>query len=155
MNRSSKVEVVPASTRHIGWIANNIREEDLRECEAMGRSPKQAMRQGVLTSTRSWTALVDGKPHAMFGVVIDSALSRKATPWFLGTDEVYRHGREMLSWGPRFLAEMGDSRWHLSNLVSASNGRAIRLLKRWGFTVGEDEVIVRGVPFLQFEKAIG
>ena len=149
------VEIVPASSRHIGWIANNIRDEDRRECEAMGRTPKQALRRGVMTSTKAWTALVDGKPHAMFGVVVDSALGRKATPWFLGTEEVYRHGREMLSWGPRFLAEMGDSRYTLSNLVSATNGRAIRLLRRWGFTVGEEEVIVRGVPFLRFEKVAG
>lgn len=88
----------------------------------------------------------------MFGVVTTSALSREAVPWFLGTDEVYRHGRELLAWGPQFLRAMGDSRLTLRNLVSARNDRAIRLLRHWGFTIGEEEVDVRGVAFREFVK---
>lgn len=117
----------------------------------MGRTPKQALRQALLTSEKAWTALVDGKPEAMFGVVVEDLISGEATPWFLGTNEVYRHGRELLMWGPGLLRRMGDSR-RLSNFVSTRNRPAIRLLKRWGFTVGEVETVIRGVPFVHFEK---
>lgn len=129
-----------------------MREIDRRESEAMGRTPKQALRLGLLTSEKVWTALVDGLPEAMFGVVVESLLTGEATPWFLGTDEVYRHKRELLLIGPGMIAAMRDSR-RLSNWVSADNGEAIRLLLRWGFTVGEDKTDVRGVPFLKFEMA--
>jgi hypothetical protein len=129
-----------------------MREIDQIECMAMDRSPKSALRIALDTSSKSWTALVDGKPEAMFGVVVESALSSDACPWFLGTDEVYRHGRELLRWGPGFLDRLCDSRFTLRNLVSARNTRAIRLLKRWGFDIGDEAVIVRGVSFLRFER---
>ena len=151
----SKVTLVPAKSRHIGRIARRMRVADREECEALGRSPKQALRGALFTSSKAWTALVNGKPEAMFGVVVQSVLDNSAAPWFLGTEEVYRHGREMLMWGPGMISRLCDSRYRLSNLVSARNSRAIRLLKRWGFTVHEETVDVRGVPFLLFEKVPG
>ncbi|MAO03569.1 MAG: hypothetical protein CL804_03435 [Citromicrobium sp.] len=154
-SRNSPVEIVPARTAHVGFLARNMRAIDREECEAMGRTPKGSLRRGVMTSDVAWSAMIDGRCHAMFGVVTASALTGEAVPWFLGTDEVYRRGRELLSWGPRFIDRMGDSSMVLRNLVSARNHRAIRLLRRWGFDVGQDEVMVRGMAFLQFEKAMG
>lgn len=88
----------------------------------------------------------------MFGVVEQNAMTGEAVPWFLGTDEVYRHGKALLSWGPGILSRMGDSRQRLSNLVSAHNRQAIRLLQRWGFTVDDKEIDVNGTAFRYFEK---
>lgn len=86
----------------------------------------------------------------MFGTVAVSALDRRATVWFLGTDEVYRHGRALLSWGPSLIRKAVDSRWKAENLVSSANGKAIRLLQAWGFTVEPEEQLVSGVPFRHF-----
>lgn len=146
----ARVEVVPARITHVGPIASRIRAIDRLECEAMGHSPKHALRQGFLLSDRCWTALVDGRPEAMFGGVTLSALDRRATVWFLGTDEVYRHGRELLAWGPGLIAQAVDSSRWCGNLVSSANGKAIRLLRAWGFTVEPEEQMVGGVPFRQF-----
>jgi hypothetical protein len=123
---------------------------DRVECAAFGHSPKQALRRGLIESDMAWTALVDGTPSAMFGLVTVSAIEGLGRPWFLGSDEVYRHGRTMLALGPRVLARMLDSSNHLSSLVSSANGRAIRLLERWGFTVEDDEQVVGGIPFRAF-----
>ena len=119
------------------------------EAEAFGHSPKDALRSG-LVSGPAWTALVNGRPEAMFGNVVVSALEGLGRPWFLGTDEVYRHGREMLVVAPRFVAAFFDSTPRLGNLVSAANGRAIRLLRRWGFVVEEQETMIGGVAFRAF-----
>ncbi|MFC0204733.1 hypothetical protein [Novosphingobium soli] len=151
----SRVAVVPAERRHINTIANRMRAVDREECEAMGRTGKEALRLAHATSTRAWTALVDGRPEAMFGVVIEDLIGGIGTPWFLGTDEVYRHGRELMMWGPGFVSRLSDSCRRLRNVVSARNPRAIRLLERWGFEVEEDTVIVRGVEFRHFEKVRG
>jgi hypothetical protein len=147
-----EVRLVPANYRHVARIANRMRAIDISECAAMGRTPRQSLRLGLMASDKAWTALVDGLPEAMFGVVVDSALTGEVTPWFLGTDEVYRHGRELLMMGPGLVAHLCDSR-RASNLVSAGNSQAIRLLKRWGFTVDEATVDMRGVPFRRFERA--
>jgi ribosomal protein S18 acetylase RimI-like enzyme len=149
----SRIRIVPAQSKHIGRIARLMRSIDARECGAMGRTPKDALRNAFLTSSKAWTALMDDQPEAMFGVVVESVLDQRGVPWFLGTDEVYRHGRELLMYGPGIIERLCDSRRHLANLVSAENTRAIRLLRRWGFTVHEEAVDVRGVPFLHFEKA--
>ena len=150
----SRIAVVPADFRHINVIANRLRDIDRLECSAMGRTAKQAMRLGLATSGKAWTALVDGKPEAMFGVVVEDLINGLGTPWFLGTDEVYRHGRELLMWGPGFVSRLGDSLRRLDNLVSARNRQAIRLLSRWGFTVEEEDIMVRGVAFRRFSKVM-
>lgn len=146
------IRLVPANSRHIGAIASRMRGIDRMECEAMGRTAKQALRFSLMTSSKAWTALVDGKPEAMFGVVVSSVLTGEGSPWFLGTDEVYRHPRALLMWGPGIIARLCDSRIALRNLVSRDNVQAIRLLKRWGFTVGMEAIDVQGVAFLPFEK---
>ncbi|GFM29273.1 hypothetical protein [Novosphingobium sp. PY1] len=150
----SRVAVVSAEFRHINVIANRLRAIDREECAAMGRTAKQALRLGLATSGKAWTALVDGKPEAMFGVVVEDLINGRGTPWFLGTDEVYRHGRELLMWGPGFVSRLGDSLRRLDNLVSARNRQAIRLLARWGFTVEEEDIMVRDVAFRRFSKVM-
>jgi len=118
----------------------------------MGREPKQALRHALASSAKAWTALVDGEPEAMFGVVVQSVLTGDGVPWFLGTDEVYLHGRELLMWGPGMVARLCDSTVTLRNLVSSHNTRAIRLLQRWGFNIGKEVIKIAGVEFLPFEK---
>lgn len=143
------VSVVPASPAHVGLIALRMREQDRIEVGAGGRTPKQALRFGIMGG-ETWTALVDGRPEAMFGIVDSNALTGEAVPWMLGTDVIYQHGRELLRGGPIVLARWFDSRHRLRNIVSASNVRAIRLLERWGFTVERDEQMIGGVAFRHF-----
>lgn len=127
-----------------------MRVIDRIECQAFGHSPKQALRGGLIQSDQAWTALVGGKPAAMFGIVTVSAIEGLGRPWFLGTDAVYRHGREMLGMGPEILSRLLDSFVEARNLVSVGNGRAIRLLERWGFTVEEEAQMIAGTPFREF-----
>lgn len=141
---------MPARLVHVGPIANRMRDADRVECEAFGHQPRAALRAGLIAG-KAWTALVDGRPEAMFGVVPVNAMAGEGRPWMLGTDAIYRHGRDLLRIGPALLAGMFDSSSRLSNLVAAGNGRAIRLLKRWGFTIGADVVTIGGVAFHEFE----
>lgn len=132
-----------------------MRSIDRVECEALGRTPKQALRYSLLNSSKAWTALVDGEAEAMFGVVVSSALTGEASPWFLGSNVVYRHPRALMMWGPGLIERLCDSTMTLRNIVSQDNVQAIRLLKRWGFSVGSDPVSVGGMAFLPFEKVAG
>jgi ribosomal protein S18 acetylase RimI-like enzyme len=136
----------------VGRIANRMRAIDRAECEAFGHTAKQALRAGLLTSAKSWTAMVDDQPEAMFGVVETSLIGRQGTVWLLGTDEVYRHGRELVMWGPGMISRLSDSRLTLRNLVSSQNTQAIRLLKRWGFEVADHEQEIGGIMFRAFVK---
>lgn len=148
--KSDRLELVAASPAHVGRIAFRLRDIDRIECGANERDPKAAMRLSLRSSTWSVTALLDGVPHAMFGVAPISVMEDRGSPWFLGSDEVYRHGRALLDMGPRVIARMHRSYRRLENSVSVGNGRARRLLERWGFTIERDPFTVRGVEFVRF-----
>ncbi len=144
------MQLVPAEAAHIADLAGRLRAIDRAECAAMGRTGAQALRHGLLASARAWTALIDGEPHAMFGVVVESAATGDAIPWFLGSDKVARHGRLLIRLGPVILARMHRHGRALRNFVSCDNRQAIRLLELWGFFVEPEPVIVRQAAFRRF-----
>lgn len=152
MRADARVRIIQASPAHVGRVANRMREIDRIETGAKGRSPKAALRLSLRLSTWACTVILDGDPVAMFGVTAASLVEDKGRPWFLGSDDVYRHGRDMLVMGERVVSRMhGDFR-RLENVVSSGNVRAIRLLRRWGFTVEGEEIMVGSVPFVAFWK---
>lgn len=149
------MRIVPARLTHVGPLATKMREEDRRECLALGRTPKEALRMGLKLSLYAMTAIEDsGEVTAMFGLNIVSAIEGRACPWFLGTDRVFMHGRDLLCTGGRILSWWRSEYPYLENLVSVENVRAIRLLRRWGFSVGGREEVHRGVAFVPFRSAI-
>jgi hypothetical protein len=127
-----------------------MRAADRRECAAFGRTPHQALHYSLNSSSFALTAFVDNVPHAMFGLVPFSIANGIGRPWFLGTDEVYRHPREMISQGSFLVELMLDSFPRLENVVALDNVRAIRLLRAWDFVIGVDEQLIGGVRFLPF-----
>lgn len=85
------------------------------------------------------------------GVEVRSAVEGLGAPWMLATDIAYGHGRALVALGPTLIAYLADSMRRLHGLVGEDNVRAIRVLKRWGFTVGDQVQMVGDMPFLQFE----
>jgi hypothetical protein len=144
------ITIGPASPAHIGRIATRMRDADRRECEAFGRSPKQALRTGLKASSLCWTGKKDGRPGAMFGATSRNEIEGVGIAWFLGTDEVFGCARELLALGPAVIEAMHRRFRRLENLVSSDNEAAIRLLGHWGFEIGSDTMDVNGVEFRPF-----
>lgn len=144
------VSIVPASAVHVGPIAHRMRAVDRLECAAFGHSSKGALRDGLSASALALTALVNGRPEAMFGVVVTNALESEGRAWMLGTDVVPRHARMLLSQSGAILDRLHQYARRLSNYVAVANRAAIAMLRRWGFTLGDDAMIFAGVPFLPF-----
>ena len=149
---TSRIRLELARTKHVGSVARRMRAIDARECAAFGHTPKAALRESILNSDKAWTAFVDERPEAIFGVVVNSALTGEGAPWFLGTDVVWQHARALLGMGPALIARLHDSSERLAGYVSCENAAAIRMLKKWGFTVEDDRRRIGGVPFYGFEK---
>jgi len=116
----------------------------------MGHGPRQALRSGLLASSMCLTAMVDGRPEAMFGLVVTNALCGEGSPWMLGSDAIYRHPRVMLRRAPGILSAMFDSTPTLGNLVAEDNHRAVRFLRRIGFTIGKEVTMIAGTRFVLF-----
>lgn len=146
--------MVPASLVHVGPIASKMREADRRECEAFGRSPKDALRASLRTSLEAMTALSeDGEPLCMVGIVAADMLSGKATPWLLATDRMLEHKTDLVRIGRRVIGAWLDHFPEMENLVSVENVKAIALLRRWGAEVGKERRVIGGLEFVPFRFA--
>lgn len=90
----------------------------------------------------------------MFGVAPVSVVADRGCPWFLGSDAVLDHGRDLLIMGPLVLDRMHASFAHLENSVSIDNEKAVRLLRRWGFQFADDAHEVGGMLWRKFWRSI-
>lgn len=132
------------------YIAKRMADMDRLECAAFGRTPRQALDLAVRGSVMAWTASVDGKPLAAFGVTPVSVMSGVGVPWLLCVPEARRHQRAFLERGRPFVQQMQATFPALQNMVHRDNARAIRWLRRLGFTVEAEPVYAGGHPMLPF-----
>ncbi|MFY9350536.1 MAG: hypothetical protein WBL20_16855 [Sphingobium sp.] len=130
-----------------------MRDIDRAECRAMGHKPKEALRLARRRAVWSLTAMIDGEPAALFGLVVLNMVEGVGVPFFLGTDAVYKQARTLLVRGPSVIALMRQTTPTLVNLVSVDNDNAIRLLKWWGFDVGAEVEPHGGVDFVSFRMS--
>lgn len=148
------IRLVPARLNHVGPIATRMRQSDVEETAAFGRTPKEALRLGLKASVDAFTVMVDDKPEGMMGLRPGNVLDREGAPWMLGTDELYHHPRVWLELMPKVVALWGDSTRRMENLVGKRNVRAIRLLRRRGFQIGKEVTVIRGVEFVTFSMVV-
>ena len=149
-----RARLVPANLVHVGWLANNMREVDRIECEALGRKPKDALRLSIRTSLYALTALdLQGRPLCMFGVCPNGLLTGTGVPWLLGTDALFDHATDLMRAGPRVLAWFFETFDEMGNVVARQNVKAIALLRHWGAEIGDEVEMHRGVEFVTFRLA--
>lgn len=147
------IEIVPARANHIGPIANRMREIDQLECRVFGHSPKQALRNGLITSSIAWTAKINGRPEAMFGAATISLLDASARPWLLMTDEAAKQHRALVRLGRIYTMALHRHFDILENWVHANNEQSIRWLARLGYAIGSVDVI-HGQPMRPFIRCV-
>lgn len=145
------IEVVPAKPQHVGPIAVRMREVDKLECEAMGHSPKGALRNGLLGSTIVWTVMIDGRPEAMMGASPICLLGGRGRPWLLMTDVAVQQRKSLVRLSKLYVRQMHMHYPVLENWVAAENILAIRYLARLGFAIGSVDVI-GGLPMRPFVR---
>lgn len=144
------IRYATATPAHIGRIATRMGEWDRIECAAGGHAPKDALRLSLRGSIMAWTALIDGRPVAMWGLTAMNLMDGEGSPWMLGTDEARLHPKAFYVGGARSIPMMLRACPRLVNSVACGNKAAIRLLTRWGFVVGGEIETRRGVDFVPF-----
>jgi hypothetical protein len=137
---------------HIAHVSDNLREGDRVELRAGGvASILNALQKSVNQSQYCSTALLDGTPCAIFGLVKTDILSGIGIPWLLGTDLIDKGRRHFIVETKRGVDEMLTICPTLINVVHVENKKTIRWLKSMGFKFGKPAPIgVRGEMFMQF-----
>jgi hypothetical protein len=88
-------EIVPSSIRHIRPMAKSMRREAAMALDGYGFNPRIGLRRAFLSSFRCRTALVDGKPVAMWGVA-GTLLSDSAQVWLVLSPEAAKMPRAVV-----------------------------------------------------------
>lgn len=154
--------VRPAIPADCGYIAANMREEDISELKAAGQDdPMASMIECFERSERPLTGVWDGKPCAMFGIVrtrhrayVDGFFLPRGigAPWLLGTQGIIDARWQFLRESRKWLDAVSDGYDLLENHVHSRNTIHVRWLKWLGFEFGDDCVYPSGETFHKFYK---
>lgn len=144
------IEIVATEPEHIPAVASSMRAIDRRECGGFGQSPAEALDEAVGRSLWSLTALENGEPHAIMGVVPRNMIAGHGIPWLLGTDRIYSRPVALIRLGKVVVAEMRGSFTTLENFVSVENKPAIRFLKHFGWDISDETYLIGGIDFVRF-----
>jgi len=137
---------VPVQGWHADHLATHMRDADARECMALGGLlPRAALEQSLACDGPRWTALMDGEPAAIFGVVPVTAMGGGGVIWLLGTPLLLTHWRTFARLSKPLLRELLARYDSLINVVHVDNCAAIRWLEWVGAR------IVRQPPRCFFE----
>ena len=151
--RAAEVFIRRAHARDAAYIADNLRAADRAELRASGAGDaRRAIERSIAVSVYAWTAEVGGQPAMVFGVRAggDDLFSPVGIPWALGTDAVAANQRALVALAPGYIREMLRAFPTLINYVHAENVRAVRWLKRAGFTLDPAQPVASGALFHRF-----
>lgn len=149
------IPIVKSDSSHIDYLQNNLRDSDVRECMIHGATPFRALMAGLREkNAETYTALVDDKPAAIFGVTpIYEHLIGKI--WLLGTYEIENHSRMFLRWSNPIVEYFLDKYYQLENVVPADHKKTILWLDFVGFEIIESPIYVNGFEVFRFVRCKG
>ena len=144
-------KIIPATVDHAQFISATIRPEDRDEMwAACMQNPSQALENGLRFSDKTMTAMVNGLPVAMWGVVPESLIGNAGTPWMVASFLIDKEFRTFLKHCRPPVMELLNQYDKLENYVDARNVRSIQWLRWLGFTI--EEAKPYGVFKLPFHK---
>lgn len=139
-----KIEFRLANHADAHRVADNLREEDRRECASLTSShPRSALAHSVSSSRLAIVVVIDDEPVALFGVSDVPGNPDVGQPWLMATPGLLRAKREFIRQSRDWLHTLAISRPYktLRNLVDMRNTLHVRWLKWLGAKFHGDEVM--------------
>lgn len=133
--------VVAATKEHVRFVASRMRKADADEAmAAYGMSPEEAAWLSFWSSDLVLTVLEpeSGRPMALFGVTVGSAVSGIGSVWLFGTDDIHKHKTAFAKRSRQYLDALLDiGGGVLTNVVDVRNKVSIAWLKWLGADFSE------------------
>lgn len=147
-----------ATQEDIKYLAENLREADVREIYASSGKTPEASLSDALTqpSLGTWVGIYAGNPELIFGCADYKHNPDVGVPWMVCTDKLTESPREFMVKSKRWVKGWLGHYGHLMNFVYCENELHLRWLKWCGFSFG-DIVADYGhtkEPFQYFEMKI-
>ncbi len=135
-------------------LVADMRPADYDEVAASSAQTVLAsVEHGLAVSAHRWAVDIDGQLALLGGVRTVSLLEGVGSPWLLGTRRVERFPGALTKLGIQYSDVSLRAFPYLFNYVDARNVKAIRWLRRIGFTMGDEPVPYgpQNMPFYRFE----
>ena len=140
-------KVVTAHPRHIDYIAENMRKEDIKEVSCFSGTPRDALLRALDQDESTMTVLSpDNIPYAMFGA---GQVNDEAYIWMLGTEDIKKHKFEFLKRCREWVWAFVGIYEKVHNYVHADNELAIKWLEWCGADFSEP-FMIKDEPFYKF-----
>ena len=145
----------PATHDDVIHVAENIRDEDKQEVEALtGLSPLEALSLGLVHSDVCMAGVNRlGVAVAILGVSKVEG-DERGWVWMLSTPDIVSEARAVIREGKAWLDGLDGLYPVLTNYVTESNDVHVNLIKHMGFTFGDpiDNYGVGKVRVIPFER---
>lgn len=128
-------DIIPASQIHVGSLmsqAHNLCVRILRE----GGSPRRKVRELLTGSRQAWTAMENGRPVAMWGVM-GTLAAPVGVVWLIVADGVRSRRFAIVREARDYLRFMLETRSELVSVIPVAEDRALRFARFMGFQVAE------------------
>lgn len=131
-------EIVYGSARHIRPMAKRMRAAACMTLQAYGFDPRRALHKVFLESHYCCTALMDGKPVAMWGLC-GPLLGDVASVWLVLSDEIAQFPLTVVKAARKELVSIMQNYREVSTTVLPDDEAAIRFALYLGFHDNHDD----------------
>lgn len=144
-----RYEVMRSSVLHVKPIAADLRVALCSSVATFGERPRLALRRALNASIYARTAMLDGKPAAMWGMV-GTLMSDRASAWLALTETALRHPVLIVREARRELAIMAASAGQLFTNIARDDERALALARNLGFQPSHSGDVIPGMVSTSF-----
>tara|TARA_R110002020_G_scaffold167780_6_gene356277 strand:- start:426 stop:908 length:483 start_codon:yes stop_codon:yes gene_type:complete len=151
------IEIRQSNHADVELLAPILRDADVLELEACGKTPQQALEEGLRDSNPAMVVCEDGKPLAMFGVcpcpdIEEMSGVRFGSIWYLGSDEATKDAKRFMRISREWLGRLSEGYDVLGNMVDERNSVHVRWIAAMGFefTRIHQKFGPHKLPFLEF-----
>jgi hypothetical protein len=139
-------EIVPASIRHIRPMSRRLRVAACITLERFGQDPRRALHRAFIASNYCRTALIEGKPVAMWGVC-GALMSNVASVWLVIAEDIVNLPLAIVREARAELAHVMNNYHELVTTVLPDDAAAVRFALYLGFQGGEEDDASRKVRY--------
>jgi len=143
--------VSPSLKKDVVHIAKHMRKADIVECEALNKSPLQAINTAMIVKNSQTLTLYKDKEPVLIGGLVPDGI-KTATIWALATDKAFNNPTTVAKMGIKWINYVVTPYEKVHNLVWSKNKKAINLLILLGFTVSTKVIHVNHLEFFYFVR---
>lgn len=143
--------VKPAKLSDARFIADNMREQDVKEVMALGHKPYDALVYSVTHEDAQTFTLFYGNNPVLMGGTVGEGVG-VARLWMLATDEAYIHPKKLAFMSKTWVNLLHKPYNYLYNYVWKDNFKAIRLLEYLDCEFDRVSEYKKNLEFIKFSR---